>query len=175
MFSLNNEGIHAPSARVLGDEIFRQSNTKFDYVKYRQAIQGLLGLKMDPEMARISTLTTAKTMGVEKEEILQSAKHFIELLTKEQDKFNIALQSQYSLRVEKLMSERIQAGESLENKKKMIEQLYMEIDELKSKVSELEKDIQEGQSFIDEKRQLFENTVSVIKDLISKDIQTLEK
>ncbi|MBK7812154.1 MAG: hypothetical protein IPO62_16515 [Saprospiraceae bacterium] len=175
MFFLEHEGIHEASARIIGDEILRQTDTKFNYVKYRQAIQGLLMLKMDPEMAKISTLTTAKTMGVQSSDILSSAKHFIELLDQESDKFNSALQSQYSLRVAKLIADKNIAMEQIKSNQEQIAQLTSQLKILESEIFELDKDIKEGELFIEEKQHMFQNTVSKLKDFIHKDIQSLEK
>jgi len=175
MFSLEHEGIHEASARIIGDEILRQTDTKFNYVKYRQAIQGLLLLKMDPEMAKISTLTTAKTMGVQSSDILASAKHFIELLDHESEKFNSALQSQYLVRVEKHIADKNKAMEKIKSNEEQIAILINQTKLLESEILELDKDINEGESFIEEKKHMFQNTVTIIKDFINRDIQSLEK
>lgn len=175
MFKLNQNGFDEQSIKILGDEISKHLNSKFDYLKFREAINGLIELKIDETTAILSTLTTAKTMGVSKGDIVDSATQLKEIINSEKLKFETALNLQLEQRVENL---KLKMDQNLEN----IAKIEHEIIELKNKIeflttenSNLTDQISEGSDFIKSKEDLFIKTTDKLKELIENDILKLSQ
>lgn len=173
MFPLGQAEIHEASARILGEEILRQSSSGFDYVKYRQAIQGLLSMNMDEQTAVKSTLTTAATMGVSSKDILESAHHFMEMIESELEKFDVALKVQYKRRVESVKANKILTEDKIKINEQKIIELQKENEILKSELLTFDQQIQDGENFINEKKDQFHITVEKIKSFIEHDLDIL--
>lgn len=174
MFPLGKAEIHEASARILGEEIHRQSNTGFDYVKFRQAIQGLLSMNMEESTAIKSTLTTAKTMGVTANDILDSAHLFLRLIEAELEKFDAALKIQYQKRVEGVKNSRTLAEEKIRSNELKIIELQNENEVLRQELLAFDQQIMDGESFIKEKKDQFHITVEKIKSFIKHDLEILQ-
>jgi hypothetical protein len=175
MYDFNPSEIDANSLKVLSDSIARLSSNQFDYIKYRQAIHSLKQMAMDETVAIQSTLTTAKTMGVSKQDIFQSAKNFSELLQKEELKFDDALQNQFAQKV-------TAKQEMLENLEALKVNLANQIKELEKKIANtgeesnrLIAEIKSNEEKIQNKKAEFKRTIETIREKIQSDFQTLQQ
>lgn len=172
----NFEGIDLDliSLKYLNTGIGSNTNSKFDYVKYRQALKGLQEKNIDLEIAIQSTLTTAETMGINPKDISDSAEKFLNLLINEQTKFDQSLQSQYQVKITDKTEEINNKQKEIENTRKKIEELQKQIQQLEINITEEQKAIEENRSFIENKKNQFHNTVENIKKLVNDDILTLK-
>ena len=174
MFELETIGLDQMSVKFLSDGLGSQAGEKFDYIKFRKAIKALKGMNMDMNTAIQSTLTTASTMGVQSSDIYQSASKFLDLIDSEEDKFNVALQRQS---VNKIDEKKIALDESkqkiLEIKNKLIE-LQNDISKEENLQLILQSEIEKNQTMIQDKKQLFHESIQKIKLLVQEDLNSLK-
>ena len=169
MFELETIGLDQMSVKFLSDGLGSQAGEKFDYIKFRKAIKALKGMNMDMNTAIQSTLTTASTMGVQ-----SSDSKFLDLIDSEEDKFNVALQRQS---VNKIDEKKIALDESkqkiLEIKNKLIE-LQNDISKEENLQLILQSEIEKNQTMIQDKKQLFHESIQKIKLLVQEDLNSLK-
>lgn len=71
----------------------------FDYLEFKKAIHALTGLSMEEATAYKSAFTTASTMGLTKEKLLESANYYRSVLEKEEAGFEKALEGQQETKI----------------------------------------------------------------------------
>src|SRR5690349_1625916 len=82
------------SVDFLENALVKQTQAGFDYLKFKQSIDQLAGLKLDGPTALKSAFATASTMGVTKDSLIDSAKHYLKILGEEKKQFDQALTNQ---------------------------------------------------------------------------------
>ncbi|HRI00248.1 MAG TPA: hypothetical protein PK006_04275 [Saprospiraceae bacterium] len=165
----------AQSLKLIGVSISQKTGQKFDYVKFRQAIYSLKKMAMDENTSIQSTLATAKTMGVQTSDIIQSAGQFGELLTEEEKKFNEALQKQTNEKVQSKKQELESIHSQIQQLKESIEKIQKQVSELEKSAPALELEINSNEKLIESKKENFNNTIHNLKQLIQNDILLLQK
>ncbi len=136
------------SINALLNAINKNHLKKFDYLKFKASIENLVEMNMDEETSIKSTFTTAKTIGITKDYLLDTIKHYKNVLQKEKENFSVALKN-------KLDS-------SIVNKKKEGEDLKKEIANLENKIKEYQKAIEQGK----ERLANIESDISKVKTKI---------
>ena len=103
---------------------------EFDYLKFKSSVQNLTNLKMDEETSIRSTFTTAQTLGITKEYLLNTIQHYKKIVDKEKANFSAALQNTLDT--------------SINTKIKETEELKVKIVDFERKISEYQRLIEEG-------------------------------
>jgi hypothetical protein len=95
-------GNHADqkSVEFLENAMVKKTQTGFDYLKFKQSLEQLSHLQLDERTALKSAFVTASTMGVTKETLLQSARHYLTILGDEKKQFDQALTNQVQQRID---------------------------------------------------------------------------
>ncbi len=147
----------------------------FDYLEYKQSLRSLANMDMDEATRFNSAFAMAKTMGASKTVLLDSAKHYMDILQKEEQKFNEAYEKQRQKQVgskeEKLKS--LQA--SLIKKEEQIKKLQGEIKESKKQLEAKKKEIGVASSKVAETRDQFLASYRKVADQIQVDIERMNK
>lgn len=145
----------------------------FDYLEYKSSLQSLSKMNMDDATRYQSAMAMAKTMGANKAKVLQSANHYLQILSKENDKFQGAVQAQRS-KVDQDQQTGIKSIQaSIENKKKQIEQLTKEIELESQKLEEMKKSIDSGLSKIAETTSKFNYAYKIVSQQIAEDMKNI--
>ncbi len=118
------------SINALLNAINKNHLKEFDYLKFKASVNNLVDMNMDEDTSIKSTYTTAQTIGITKEYLLETINHYKAVLQKEKENFSIALKN-------KLDS-------SIVNKKEEGENLKKEISTLENKIKEYQKAIEQG-------------------------------
>ena len=85
----------------------------FDYFEFKQSLATLSKMPLDEATQFKSAFATAATMGITKENLLQSADYYKKVLHKEKEKFDVAVKGQNNANV-------LKKKEELETLKKVI-------------------------------------------------------
>ena len=93
------EGIDAKSLEFLVQAIEKNNLPGFDYLEFKRAIHQLTGMKLDEATAHKSAFTTAATLGITKEKLIETAGYYRNLIEKEKDHFSQALEHQNNTKV----------------------------------------------------------------------------
>jgi len=164
--------IHSSSASVSQDDLKKmmdrlsniialKNQEGFDYLEYRNAIKELI-LNGQPEStAFVSVFTTAKTLGVTKQSIVDSANYYLSILDSENKEFNDELNSR--------------KNSDIIEKENAIEKIGKEIEKLIKEKEKLEKEIIKSKDKIVGAGSSFSAAYENIHTKIKEDIQKLDK
>ncbi|MDH5655442.1 MAG: hypothetical protein OEZ34_06010 [Spirochaetia bacterium] len=145
----------------LSEVIASQNQDGFDYLEYRNAIKELI-LNGQPEStAFLTVFTTAKTLGVTKQSLVESANFYISLLESENSEFNNELNSA--------------KNSDITEKENTIAMLEKEIAKSIKEKEKLEKEIQGSKDKLSSASSAFTAAYQNIHTKIKDDIQKLEK
>ncbi len=170
-----HHGLDEKSMESLVGALERENLPGFDYLEFKQSLERLQALNLDEEVAFKSAYTTASTMGLTKEKLLKTAAHYKQVLLKEKQSFDVALQNQVKVKVDgkrkevELLRKRLTEYEAkireLENLKAAAEKTIMESDDT----------IAAAQAGINDVHDRFEATLKSLLNQIDSDIADIDR
>ena len=163
------------SAQSLAGALSSNSLQGFDYLKFKQSYQQLLAMGMVEEMAVRSAFTTAATMGLTKEKLLQTAEHYQNVLHREEKQFDAALKKQLHQKVDSRRDEREFLEAKINEYQKKIEDLQKQIVEFRNQMENAESEIAESKEKIEQTKERFNHAYQHFLDSISHDLELIKK
>jgi septal ring factor EnvC (AmiA/AmiB activator) len=163
------------SVDFLENAMAKEAQPGFDYLKFKQSIEQLAGLKLDATTSLKSAFATASTMGVTKDSLLQSARHYLTVLGEEKKQFDQALNNQVQQRVDSKRDELLKLQQDIEEHRRQIARLEKQILEFQDKISRSDEEVAEAKASIDQTKMKFENTYQQFVTAIEKDITTIQQ
>jgi chromosome segregation ATPase len=163
------------SVDFLENALTKQSQPGFDYLKFKQSISQLAGLKLDTTTSLKSAFATASTMGVTRDTLLQSARHYLTILSDEKKQFDQALNNQVQQRIASRKDELQKLQQQIEDHKKQIVKLEKQIVEFQEKISRSDEEMAEAKSSIEQTKQKFESTYQQFVSAIETDITSIQQ
>ena len=131
----NVTGLDEKSVKFLTKALANGNLPGFDYLEFKQSLAKLQELGMDETTAYKSAFATASTVGLTKEKLVTTARHYRQLLINEEQKFGQALAGQTKRRVE--------------GKQQEVALLKKQITEWQTQIQHLQERIQKSQQTID--------------------------
>ena len=169
-----NHGLDEKSVDFISKAIEKSNLPGFDYVEFKMALSNLAKMNIDEAMAIKSAFGTAMTMGLTKEKLLETARHYKNVVLKEKEQFDIASQKQQDIKIgENLKNAEEFKRKILDNELK-IKQLQDEINQMKAKVSTMDYEREQAYSKIEEAKNKFTFAHQSILNQIEKDIQNID-
>jgi hypothetical protein len=86
-----NESMDKKAADFLASALNKALSQDFDYMKYRQSLHAMRDLNLDEATAFKSAYAAARSMGLKKEDLENSAEKYLEVLMREKKQFDDAL------------------------------------------------------------------------------------
>lgn len=163
------------SIEFLEGALVRQAQSGFDYLKFKHSISQLAGLNLDAPTALKSAFATASTMGVTKDGLLQSARHYLSLLGQEKQQFDAALQNQVQQRIEAKKGELQELQARIEEHKRQIARLEKEIADFQGRIGRSDEELQDAHEMIQQTKAKFENTYLQFVSAIERDIAFIQQ
>lgn len=145
----------------------------FDYLEYKSSLQSLSKMNMDDATKYQSAMAMAKTMGANKNKVIQSANHYLLILSKENDKFQSAVSAQKSKITQDQESGIKNIELSIANKKKQIEQLNKEIEIDTKKLEDMRHNINSSTAKISETTSKFNYAYKIVSQQIADDMKNI--
>lgn len=99
----------------------------FDFLEFKKSVSGLLKLGMDEATAIKSVFTTAATMGLTKEKLVETAGYYRNIIEKERAAFDNALAAQFQAKVDSKKTEAARLRDQIERNKAEIARLQDEV------------------------------------------------
>lgn len=151
-----------------------ENNLKeFDYLEFKEFLKALDSMDMDEETKYKSAFANARTMGVTVEKLEATARHYLDVLKKEEQKFEAAVKSQRARIVEHKQKEVEKLEQSIAKKQQQIEQLKSEIDQHKLQMTDEQKAITQARAKIERTKNNFLFTYNTLIKQIKSDIQNI--
>ena len=163
------------SVDFLESAIIKQTQPGFDYLKFKQSLEQLASLKLDAATALKSAFATASTMGVTKDSLVQSARHYLTILGEEKKQFDQALNNQVQQRIDSKKSELQNLQQQIEDHKRQIAKLEKQILEFQDKIARSDEEVVEAKASIDQTKSKFENTYQQFVTAIEQDITAIQQ
>ncbi len=146
----------------------------YDYLEFMNAIKSLEKMNMDEATRFKSAYTLAQTMGVTPQHLEKSAHYYLDVLKKEDSKFQNALENQTSTNILK-RKENIQATlKSIEDNKKHIATLQKEIERQEKEIQTQQKEVESAKQKVSTAHSNFIASYQVLANKIEADIQKMK-
>lgn len=163
------------SVEFLENAMIKETQPGFDYLKFKQSIEQLAGLKLDPSTSFKSAFATASTMGVTKDSLLQSARHYLTILGEEKKQFDQALNNQVQQRIDSKKDELQKLQQQIDDHRRQIARLEKQILEFQDKIARSDEEVAEAKASIDQTKIKFENTYQQFVSAIETDITAIQQ
>lgn len=146
----------------------------YDYLEFMNAIKSLEKMNMDEPTRFKSAYTLAQTMGVTPQQLEKSAHYYLDVLKKEDSKFQNALQNQTNTNIQ-TKKEQIKATiTSIEDNKKHIATLQKEIERQEKEIQIQQKEVETAKQKVSTAHSNFIASYQVLANKIESDIQKMK-
>lgn len=147
----------------------------FDYLEYKKSLQSLQKMNMVEETAYQSAFAMASTMGATPAHLVQTAEHYLKVLTAEEKKFESALANQQQSRVQAQQEEQVALKKTIKDKTAQIQRLQAEIEQHQAKLKKLDNAIGSAVSKIENTKNDFIASYKNLTKQISEDVDKMKK
>jgi chromosome segregation ATPase len=169
------EGTEPRALETLSQAIEKNNLPGFDYLEFKKAVTALAGSGQDTAMAFKSAFTTAATLGITKEKLLETAGYYKNMLQTQQEPFEDALQYQTDTKVTQPQSEVDRLRDQVARNKADIQRLEDEIAGFLTKIEQVEASIKTETDKISQAQKGFDSTLASMVQAIDKDIEAIHQ
>lgn len=169
-----NGKINDKFLKVLFDAMEAANLDGFDYLEFRQSLQSLKNIPMDDATRYQSALAMAQTMKATPDQLILSAKHYINKLNDEEKKFGNAMKSQIDQKVGNRQNEVKKLEEEIKQKTEQIKKLTKEITQNQQNISKTQAYISEATLQIEMRRKDFLVSYQKVVGQIQQDVSNMK-
>ena len=171
----NAEGLDDRSLEFLAQAIEKNNLPGFDYYEFKRAIATMMSMGMDEAMAHKGAFTTAATLGITKEKLVDTAGYYRNLVAKEKEHFDQALENQNATKITARQTENQRLRDQIARNKADIQRLQDEMAGYLQQIDQAEVALKNESEKLGKTRSAFEFTHQAIVLQIEKDIENLHK
>lgn len=146
-----------------------------DYLEFRQSLDSLSKIQMDEATRYKSAFAMAKTMGVQKEKLIESAAHYLKVLEAESGKFDDALKNQVHLQIEKRGARMLQLQEQVAQWEKDIEALREKIAGANRDIEKLAGLKDDAAAKVEQTKADFQASWKLVRERITEDVNKMRE
>ena len=169
------EGLDERSLEFLSNAIEKNNLPGFDYFEFKRAVTALAQMKLDEATSYKSAFATAATVGLTKEKLIETAGYYREVLLKEKEHFDKALDSQNATRVTSREQEIKRLRDQIERHKADIARLQDEIAGYLNQIDQAESSVKQEAEKLTKTKTAFEKTHQSLLLQIDKDVENMHK
>jgi chromosome segregation ATPase len=169
------EGLDERSLEFLADAIEKNNLPGFDYYEFKRAVVALSQMKLDEATAHKSAFATAATVGLTKEKLIETANYYKNLVEKEKEQFDKALENQNAVKINARRDEVKRLRDQVERHKAEIARLQDEIAGYLNQIDQAEVVLKVESEKLDKAKNAFEKTHQALVLQIEKDIENMHK
>lgn len=170
----DHHGLDERSIDALTRALAKENLPGFDYIEFKQALGRLQEMDMDEATAFRSAFATASTMGLTKEKLLKTARHYKTVLDTENKQFEQSLNRQMKQRVESKMAEVQKMKKQVGEYRQKIKDLEAKIQKAEATIASADEDIQAAKEKLISTKDAFQHALQSIVNEIEKDIESME-
>ncbi len=149
------EGLNQNMVNVILKAIKENYQSDFDYLKFKQSVINLQKMDMDEPTSIKSAFATMSTVGVDKRKILESIRHYTSIVSREKEKFAVALKNQITNQIDRPKLEAEKFDEMIAQKEQQIKQLQNEIAQIKARKETIGDELAKAEEKINTTRDQF--------------------
>jgi hypothetical protein len=169
------EGLDDRSLEFLTQAIEKNNLPGFDYLEFKKAVAQLIDMKLDEVTAYKSAFTTATTMGLTKDKLIETAGYYRNIIEKEQAQFTQALENQNATKVAGRQNEVARLKDQIERHKIEIQRLTDEMAGYLTQVEQAETSAKTETEKLEKAKSAFEKTNQALLLQIDRDVENLHK
>jgi predicted RNase H-like nuclease (RuvC/YqgF family) len=169
------DGLDDRSLDFLAQAIERNNLPGFDYLEFKRAVAQLKELKLDEATAFKSAFTTAATLGLTKEKLIETAGYYRNIVEKEQTQFTQALENQNATKVSSRQNDVSRLKDQIERHKADIERMKEELAAYQNQVEQAEAAAKTEAEKLEKAKAAFEKTNQAVLRNIDQDVENLHK
>lgn len=147
----------------------------FDYLEYKQSLQSLKKMPMDEPTRYQSAYAMAQTMGASPAHLIDTARHYIDILKKEEEKFAEALANQQLKQIESKEQEIGKIEQLIKTKTEQIKKLTQEIELHRNKAGQMRKQISAAAVKVETTKNNFIASYNSLVGQIHQDVENMKK
>ena len=170
----DTSGLDNKSIESLTLALDRNNLPGFDYLEFKDFLRSLANVPMDDATRFKSAFATAQTMGATKDKILSTARVYMDVLSKEEIKFQEALTGQRDKNLTAKQHDIKKHEQSIQDKNAEIEKLKVQIEEHRKQIGVLEQDINSASDKLAQTASDFEATYKTLLGQIQEDVKNIE-
>ena len=169
------DGLDERSLEFLASAIEKNNLPGFDYFEFKRAIVSLIQMKLDEVTAHKSAFTTAATVGVTKDKLIETAAYYKNVVEKEKEQFDNALENQNSTKITARQEEVKRLRDQIERHKTEIARLQDEVAGYLNQIDQAENAVKLEGEKLEKAKAAFEKTHQAVVLQIDKDIENMHK
>jgi hypothetical protein len=169
------EGLDDRSLEFLASALEKNNLPGFDYFEFKRAVYNLLGMQLDEAIAYKSAFTTAATLGITKEKLIETAGYYRNLVGKEKERFDEALENQNVVKVTAKQEEVKRLRDQIERHKIEIVRLQDEMGAYLTQIEVAETSVKAEAEKLEKARTAFEFTHQAMLLQMDKDVENMHK
>jgi len=141
----------------------------FDYFEFRDALAGMSAVPMPEQQKFIAVFSTAKTMGLTKEKLVQSIHHYLTVLENKKGEFNLHVQGMINQEITARQQTKERKEQEIVALNKQIQQAQAKIAETLKEIAEINNQIYENDAQIKQTTASFEATYNFVAGKLKND------
>lgn len=169
------EGLDDRSLEFLSNAIEKNNLPGFDYFEFKRAVAALLQMKLDEATSYKSAFATAATVGLTKDKLIETAGYYRNVLLKEKEQFDKALESQNSTKVTSREQEIKRLRDQIERHKAEISRLQDEMAGYLNQIDQAESAVKQEAEKLEKTKKSFELTHQSVLLQIDRDVESMHK
>lgn len=171
----STEGVDVRSLEFIAQAIEKNNLPGFDYFEFKRAVHQLAAMKLDEATAHKSAFTTAATLGVTKEKLIETAGYYRNIVEKEREQFNQALDNQTATKVAARQQEVSRLRDQIERHKIEIARLQDEIAGYLNQADAADASVKLESEKLEKSKTAFEKAHQSVLIAIDQDIELMHK
>ena len=157
-------------------EAMEKSNLDgFDYIEFKQFLKSLGKVELDEATRFRSAFATGQTMGATKENLISSAGRYLDILKREEDRFNEAVKNQRSKLIDDKKSGIDRLEQSITAKEEQIARLNKEIEDAGNEIRQQKEELALSQAKVQQTENDFKTTYQTLIGQLKDDIEKINK
>lgn len=169
------DGLDDRSLEYLANALEKNNLPGFDYFEFKRAVTALRDMKLDEATAYKSAFTTAATLGLTKEKLAETAAYYRDIIAREKEQFDQALENQNALKISTRQDEVKRLRDQIERHKAELARLQDEIGGYLNQIEQAEAAIKLEGEKIEKSRSAFEKTHQALLLQMDRDIENIHK
>lgn len=170
-----SEGLDERSLEFLANAVEKNNLPGFDYFEFKRAVVSLIQMKLDEATAHKSAFTTAATVGVTKEKLVETAAYYKNVVEKEKVQFDQALENQNTTKITARQEEIKRLRDQIERHKADIVRLQDEMAGYLNQIDQAENALKLEGEKLEKTKSAFEKTHQSVVLQIDKDMENIHK
>lgn len=169
-----NIGVDLEMKNMLQKKLEEGKLDGFDYIKFKGSTDQMKSAIPDESTRFRAAFAAAQSMGMSKEELIKTAKHYLDVLKVEEDEFSLTIKDRQSTKVSTLENQIVSIDRTIQEKSESIKKLTDEINAVQQEKIALTAQASQERLKIETVKSKFDSALNNLRQEISADIEKIQ-